>query len=91
MLENQFVIVSIGAIAVVGIVVCWVGSLAAMLTALGKRRWLWAIPILLLGPLVALPYSFVDTDANYARSLVIKGFAIAVPAGLILGAIYLTA
>ena len=50
-----------------------VGTLAALLTALGKKRWAWGIPMLLLGPLVALPFSFVDPDARYARSLLLGG------------------
>lgn len=71
----------LGAVLVIGIVVCWVGSLVAMLTALGKKRWFWGIPMLFLGPLVALPYSFVDSDADYAKSLIVKGLVVVVLAG----------
>ena len=69
--------------AVLAIAVTFFGVLAALLVALGKRRWLWAVPMLVLGPLVALPFSFADPDAAYARRLLLTGVLLAIPAVLL--------
>ena len=71
--ENTFVVVVLGLGLCVGLVLTLVGTLAALLAALGMKRWLWAIPMLFLGPLVALPYVFFEPDAEYAKSLLVKG------------------
>ncbi len=68
--------------AVLAIAVVFFGVLAALLVALGKRRWFWALPMLLLGPFVALPYALLDTDAAYARRLLLTGLLLAVPAAV---------
>ena len=68
--------------AVLAIAVLFFGVLAALLVALGKRRWLWALPMLVLGPLVAIPFALLDTDAGYARRLLLTGLALAVPAAV---------
>lgn len=68
--------------AVLAIAVAFIGVLAALLVALGKRRWIWALPMLVLGPLVALPYALLDADAGYARRLLLTGLALALPAAV---------
>ena len=68
--------------AVLAIAVTFFGVLAALLVALGKRRWLWAVPMLVLGPLVALPYTLTDPDAAYAKRLLLTGVLLAVPAAV---------
>ncbi len=72
-------------LAVLAIAAIFVGVLAALLVALGKRRWLWAVPMLVLGPFVALPYALVDADASYARRLLLIGLALAAPAAVLFG------
>lgn len=69
--------------AVLAIAVTWFGVLVALLVALGKRQWLWALPMILLGPIVALPYTLMEPDAAYARRLVVTGLVLAVPAVLL--------
>lgn len=70
-------------IAVLAIAVTWFGVLVALLVALGKRQWLWALPMIVLGPIVALPYTLLEPDAAYARRLVVTGLVLAVPAVLL--------
>ncbi len=68
---------------ILAIAVTWFGVLAALLVALGKRQWLWAIPMILLGPIVALPYTLKESDAAYARRLVVTGLILFLPAALL--------
>ena len=68
---------------ILAIAVTWFGVLAALLMALGKRQWLWAIPMILLGPIAALPYTLREADAAYARRLVIAGLVLFLPAVLL--------
>jgi len=48
--------------------------------SLGQKRWGWAAAILLLGPLAALPFSFLNASAAYVRSVMLKGGVLLLPA-----------
>ena len=66
---------TIGIVAVVGIAaltVGWFGSLIALLTALGNKKWAWGISMLFLGPITAILYTMIYKEAEYPRSLMLK-------------------
>lgn len=84
LITNQWIMM-VGAISgVAGVVVCWFGVLVALLVALGNKRWWWGGLIILFGPFFGIPYAFVDDKAEYARSLMIKGLLMSVPALVLL-------
>lgn len=84
LITNQWVMI-IGAITgVAGVAVCWFGVLVAMLVAFGNKRWGWGILIFMFGPFFGIPFAFVYDKAEYARSLMIKGVLISIPALVLL-------
>jgi hypothetical protein len=66
----------------VGLTMFFVGTLAALVTALGNRQWAWAAGILLLAPL-AVPYTLKNPKvASWPRSLVLGGLLALVVAAI---------
>lgn len=63
----------------VGLSLLLVGSMVAVLTALGNKDWLWGIAILLSGCVAGLAYSLLHQYAWYSKSLMLRGtFAVVV-------------
>ena len=63
----------------VGLSLLIVGSMVAVLTALGNKDWLWGVAILFSGCVAGLPYSLLHQYAWYYKSLMLKGiFVVAV-------------
>lgn len=85
-LSHQWVTIPIFILLVIGVTLCWFGGLVAALTALGNKRWLWGIASIVLGPITGLPYALIHREAEYARSLMVKGLALFL-AGLLAAAI----
>jgi len=78
-LTNQWTIATFATTGIIGLGVCWFGVLVALVTALGNKKWLWAISILLLGPITGIPYSIISKEGEYAKSLMIKGVLLLLP------------
>ena len=72
-LANQWLTIPIFIILVIGITLLWFGGLMAALTALGNNRWIWGLSSLVLGPITGLPYALIYKEADYPKSLMIKG------------------
>lgn len=72
-LANQWLTIPIFITLVIGITLFWFGGLMAALTALGNERWAWGLSSIILGPLTGLPYSLIYKEAEYPKSLMIKG------------------
>ncbi|WP_253868724.1 hypothetical protein [Microbulbifer sp. THAF38] len=45
----------------------------AALTALGNKHWIWGIVTIFLGPITGIPYALRYKEAEYARSLMLRG------------------
>lgn len=75
-LANQWITIPIFIVLVIGFTLCWFGGIVAALTALGNKRWVWGILSLLLGPITGFPYALIYREAEYAKSLMIKGLAL---------------
>ena len=84
LLSNQWSVVIFATLTVIGLGICWFGVLVSLVTALGNKMWWWSAGILLLGPIVGIPFAVVYKEADYARSLMIKGGILAMP-GLVFG------
>ena len=82
-LANQWLTIPIFIILVIGITLLWFGGLMAALTALGNNRWGWGLSSIVLGPITGFPYSLIHKEAEYPKSLMIKGL-ICLLAGLAL-------
>ncbi|WP_255463486.1 hypothetical protein [Microbulbifer sp. YPW1] len=82
-LTNQWLTIPIFIILVIGITLFWFGGLMAALTALGNNRWGWGLSSLILGPITGLPYSLIHKEADYPKSLMLKGLMFLL-AGLVL-------
>jgi len=82
-LSNPYIMMAVGVTSAIGIAVCWFGVLTAALTALGNKRWFWGISTIILGPVTGIPYTFVYKEADYPRSLMIKGLSMISFAGLL--------
>jgi len=80
--SNQWSIAIFASVGIVGLGVCWFGALVALVTALGNKKWLWGVAILILGPVAGILYSIIYNEAEYAKSLMIKGGLLLLP-GLI--------
>ncbi|WP_231758515.1 hypothetical protein [Microbulbifer elongatus] len=72
-LANQWLTIPIFIILVIGVTLFWFGGLMAALTALGNNRWGWGLSSLVLGPITGFPYSLIYNEAEYPKSLMIKG------------------
>lgn len=51
--------------------------------AIGNRKWWWAGFIVFTGPFVAIPYSFLNKEADYPRKLFLIGLSGLASGGLI--------
>ncbi|GAA5523904.1 hypothetical protein Maes01_00453 [Microbulbifer aestuariivivens] len=83
-LSNQWLVLPLFLLLVVGLAVFWFGGLIAALVALGNRDWLWGIPSIFLGPLTGLPYALRHHEAAYAKMLMLRGLAMMLAALLLL-------
>lgn len=75
-LSNPTIMLAVGVTGAIGLAVCWFGVLIAALTALGNKRWFWGISTIILGPVTGIPYTFAYKEAEYPRSLMIKGLSL---------------
>ncbi|OGI37241.1 MAG: hypothetical protein A2140_08385 [Candidatus Muproteobacteria bacterium RBG_16_62_13] len=67
----------------VGLAMAWIGVLIALLTALGRRQWWWAVALLLTGPVAAIPYGLRHrAEAVYPLRLCVAGLLLVLPLGL---------
>ena len=82
-LANQWLAIPIFITLVIGVTLFWFGGLMAALTALGNNRWGWGLASIVLGPITGLPYSLIYKEAEYPKSLMIKGLLLLL-AGLVL-------
>ncbi len=80
---DQWILTGMAMIAACGLAVCYIGCLMTLLTALGNKRWVWSAGILILGPIVGLPYVFSQKEADYPRMLMVRGLILLVPSVLI--------
>ena len=83
-LAHQWAFIPLIMVFVIGLTLFWFGGLLAGLTALGNKQWLWGISSILLGPLTGLPYALLHREAEYPKSLMVKGL------GLLLAVLVLT-
>ena len=83
--SNQIILYIIIAAGIVGIGICLIGVLFALITALGNKHWAWGISILVLGPVTGILYSLTNKEAEYPKSLMIKGLLLLAP-----GLVYVT-
>ena len=81
---DQWVFTALAMIAACGLAVCYIGCLITLLTALGNKRWVWSAGILVLGPIVGLPYVMSQKEADYPRMLMLRGLILLVPAALLI-------
>ncbi|MCO1334613.1 hypothetical protein MO867_09705 [Microbulbifer sp. OS29] len=72
-LANQWWSIIALVVFVIGVTLCWFGGLMAALTALGNKRWVWGITTIVLGPITGIPYALRYKEAEYARSLMLRG------------------
>jgi len=79
---EQWMLAILLVIGASGLAVCYIGALMTLLTALGNKRWIWSAGILAFGPLVGIPYVFSQKEADYPKSLMIKGLLLVTPAAL---------
>jgi hypothetical protein len=68
-----------------GLGLWFMGTVFAIVVALGDpqlgwKRWLWVTAMVLLGPLAAIPFAMAHPQAKYARSVLLKGTALLLPA-----------
>ena len=82
-ISNPIMMTIIIAVGAIGIAVCWFGVLIAAVTALGNKRWFWGLSTFLLGPITGIPYTFIYKEADYPRSLMIKGVGLLAISSLI--------
>jgi len=82
-LSNPYILMAVGVTGTIGLAFCWFGVLTAALTALGNKRWIWGISTIILGPITGIPYTFAYKEADYPRSLMIKGLSLILLAGLL--------
>ncbi|WP_234995040.1 hypothetical protein [Microbulbifer donghaiensis] len=75
-ISHQWITIPVFIVLVIGVTLCWFGGLVAALTALGNKRWLWGIVSIVLGPITGLPYALIYREAEYAKSLMLKGLAL---------------
>lgn len=75
-LANQWLVLPLFLVFVAGLAICWFGGLVAALVALGNQHWLWGLPTILLGPITGLPYALLHSEAEYAKSLMLRGLAL---------------
>jgi hypothetical protein len=83
-LSNQWTIAIFAITGIIGLGVCWFGVLIALLTALGNKKWVWGISMLFLGPVTGIPYTIISKEADYPKSLMIKGAILILPGALFL-------
>lgn len=89
-LANQWLVLPVFILLVIGVALLWFGGLIAALVALGNRQWLWGIPTLILGPFTGLPYALTYPGrAEYARSLMLRGLVLALASLLLLFLVWL--
>lgn len=86
---EQWIFAFLLVIGASGLAVCYFGALITLLTALGNKRWVWSAGILVFGPLVGIPYVFSQEEADYPKSLMIKGLLLVAPAALAIWALNL--
>ncbi|BBM01792.1 hypothetical protein [Microbulbifer sp. GL-2] len=72
-LANQWWSIIALVVCVIGVTLCWFGGLMAALTALGNKHWIWGIITIFLGPITGIPYALRYKEAEYARSLMLRG------------------
>lgn len=75
-LAHQWVVLPLLLLFITGLAICWFGGLIAALVALGNKHWLWGIPSVVLGPITGLPYALLHPEAEYAKSLMLRGLAL---------------
>ncbi|WP_237058633.1 hypothetical protein [Microbulbifer sediminum] len=91
-LAHQWLVLPMFILLVIGVALLWFGGLIAALVALGNRQWFWGIPTIILGPFTGLPYALrYPGRAEYARSLMLRGLALALVSLTILLLIWLFA
>ncbi|WP_096084543.1 hypothetical protein [Agaribacterium haliotis] len=75
--EPNLILITLSAVAgACGLALAFVGTLMAMLMALGKKQWLWGIACF-FPPLPSLVYSFIyRRENNYAWQLLASGYAL---------------
>ncbi|MBY6210612.1 hypothetical protein KUV95_03545 [Microbulbifer agarilyticus] len=79
-ISNQWITIPAFVILVVGVTLCWFGGLMAALTAIGNQRWVWGLVTIFLGPITGIPYSLLYREAEYPRSLMMRGLLIVLAA-----------
>lgn len=89
LLSNQWITIPIFIVFVIGFTLCWFGGIVAALTALGHRRWFWGILSIVLGPVTGLPYAVIYREADYAKSLMVKGLLLLLVALLAAGVLWI--
>ncbi|MDP5208569.1 hypothetical protein [Microbulbifer sp. 2205BS26-8] len=87
-LAHQWWSITALVVCVIGVTLCWFGGLMAALTALGNRRWVWGIATIFLGPITGIPYALKYQEAEYARSLMLRGVWVFL-VGLVIAAVIL--
>lgn len=84
-LANPWLFIPSFVVFVAGITLCWFGGIAAALTALGNKRWGWGLLSIILGPITGLPYALIHKEAEYPKSLMLKGLGLLLIAVIALG------
>ncbi|WP_323843962.1 hypothetical protein [Microbulbifer magnicolonia] len=84
-LANPWLFIPAFVVFVAGVTLCWFGGIAAALTALGNKRWAWGIPSIVLGPITGLPYALIYKEAEYPKSLMLKGLGLMLIAVIAVG------
>lgn len=78
--SNQWTIFIVVITGAIGLGVCWLGVLFALITALGNKRWVWGISIIFLGPITGIPYALTNKEADYPKLLMVRGLILSIPA-----------
>jgi len=91
LLSNQWLTIPVFIVFVVGLTLCWFGGLVAALTALGNKRWFWGVFSIVLGPITGFPYAMIYREADYARSLMIRGLLLLLVSLLAVGFLWIAA
>lgn len=86
---NKFEAAILITIGLLGIFICVIASLFSLLSAFGNKRWGLAVCIGVLGPLAAIPYVFMCKEAEYQKSLMIKGLITVISVVIVIFMIWL--
>lgn len=82
-LGYDWTVVLLTGLTAAGLAMAWIGSLVALLTALGRRQWWWAAALLLTGPLAAIPYGLrYRVEGTYPLRLCVGGLLLVLPLAL---------